>query len=232
MNIVNFNKTPHAFFTFVFLCSLMSQAVLAETVYVRDTLYVPLRGGQTIEHRILHRGLKSGTKLELIETIEDTGFSKVKMENDVIGWIKTQYLTDKPLAADLLIELQREHAELSSLHQQTLLRLQTLDADRDDLSQSQDKLTSETVRLRQELDEITALSENVISINEENERLGSQRDSLNDEIANLMDVNRALHDGETRNWFLLGAGVVFGGLLIGFWIARQLYNKRGNSGWR
>lgn len=229
MHIFKTNKISYA--ATLFLLILTSQAVLAENVYVRDTLYVPLRGGQTIEHRILHRGLKSGTKLELLETIEDTGFSKVRMEDDVVGWIKTQYLTDQPIAADLLIDLQSKHADLSALHQQTLLRLQTLDSDRDDLSQSHDTLTAETVRLQQELGEITTLAANVIAINEENERLERERANLNDEIADLLDANKALQDEETSNWFLLGAGVVFGGLLIGFWMARQLYNRRGNSGW-
>ncbi|MEX1236901.1 MAG: hypothetical protein WD994_01390, partial [Pseudomonadales bacterium] len=43
----------------------------AATVYIRDTLYVPLRGGQSSEYRILHRGVKSGTPLELIEENAD-----------------------------------------------------------------------------------------------------------------------------------------------------------------
>ena len=226
-----FNAKKVSFATSVCLLVLASQTALAEIVYVRDTLYVPLRGGQSIEHRILHRGLKSGTKLERLETVEESGFSRVRMADDVVGWIKTQYLTDQPVAADALIDLQSEHADLSALHQQTLAQLQILDVDRDDLSQSHDRLTAETVRLQQELDDITELAADVISINEENERLEREHNNLNDEIADLIDVNKALRNKETSNWFLLGAGVVFGGLLIGFWMARQLYNKRGNSGW-
>ena len=214
-------------FIFVFL----SQAVFAETVYVRDTLYVPLRGGQTIEHRILHRGLKSGTKMELLETVEESGFSQIKMEDGVVGWIKTQYLTDQPIAADVLNSLVQEHSELEAEHQKSLLDQQTLRTDRDDLSLSLDDAVAKSVRLERELNDITALAADVISINQENERLINERESLNAEIEELENTSKSLQDGENRNWFLLGAGVVFGGLLIGFWIARQLYNRRGNTGW-
>jgi len=215
------------------LSVLMGQATVcwAETVYVRDTLYVPLRGGQSAEHRILHRGLKSGTKLELLQTVEETGFSQVRMENDVVGWIKTQYLTNQPIAADLLSALQKEHSELKTLHEKTLLRLQTLEADQNKLSQSQQDVTSENARLQQKLDDITTLAANVIATDEENKRLKGQQQDQNAEIEALIKANNTLQDGENRNWFLIGAGVVFGGLLIGFWIARQLYNRRGNSSW-
>jgi len=217
--------------TIISILVLYSQTALAESVYVRDTLYVPLRGGQTVEHRILHRGLKSGTKLELLETVEESGFSRVRTQDDVVGWIKTQYLTEQPIAADALVALKEEHSELEAEHQRTLLKQQTLIADTEDLSRSLDDAIEKNERIEQELNELTALAADVISINEENERLTNERESLNIEIEALMKLNQSLNDGENRNWFLLGAGVVFGGLLIGFWIARQLYSRRGNSGW-
>ena len=49
------------------MASVGAQLSFAETVYIRDTLYVPLRGGQSSEHRILHKGIPSGTELELLE---------------------------------------------------------------------------------------------------------------------------------------------------------------------
>ena len=62
--------------THVLLLATSAQLV-AEKVYIRDTLYVPLSGGQTQEHRILHRGLKSGLKLERLETNDETDYSRV-----------------------------------------------------------------------------------------------------------------------------------------------------------
>ncbi len=210
---------------------LWGSNILAETVYVRDTLYVPLRGGQTTEHRILHRGLKSGTPLELLETVEKTGFSKVRTEGDIVGWIKTQYLTDQPIASDALARLKQDHSALESAYQQALLRSKSLTGDNQDLALSLDGAIENHTRVEQELNELMALAADVIAINQENERLKDERDNLKNEINELMSIIDELNDDENQNWFLIGAGVVFGGLLIGFWVARRLYNRRGGSGW-
>jgi len=224
------STTTHPIFLMTVLL-LWCSATLAETVYVRDTLYVPLRGGQTTEHRILHRGLKSGTPLELLETNEETGFSRVQTQSNVVGWIKTQYLTEQPIASDALVNLKQEHSALEAQYQQTLLRQQSLNTENADLARALDDAVEKNKTIERELNEITALAADVITINEENKRLEVLRDSLNTEIEDLMQVIRKLNDRENQNWFLIGAGVVFGGLLIGFWVARRLYNRRGSSGW-
>jgi len=216
---------------FITVLLLWCSNTLAETVYVRDTLYVPLRGGQTTEHRILHRGLKSGTPLELLETNKETGFSRVRTQSNVIGWIKTQYLTEQPIALDALVKLKQEHSALEAEYQQILLRQQSLNTENADLKRSIDGATEKNKTIGRELADITALAADVITINEDNKRLTIERDNLNTEIEDLMRVIRQLNDDENQNWFLLGAGVIFSGLLIGFWIARRLYGRRGNSGW-
>ncbi len=216
---------------FITVLLLWCSNTLAETVYVRDTLYVPLRGGQTTEHRILHRGLKSGTPLELLETNKETGFSRVRTQSNVIGWIKTQYLTEQPIALDALVKLKQEHSALEAEYQQILLRQQSLNTENADLKRSIDGATEKNKTIERELADITALAADVITINEDNKRLTIERDNLNTEIEDLMRVIRQLNDDENQNWFLLGAGVIFSGLLIGFWIARRLYGRRGNSGW-
>ena len=82
----------------VFLLLVLSQCVAADTVYVRDEIYVPLRGGQSTEHRILHKGIRSGTSLNRMEINEDSGYTHVKLENGLEGWIQSQYLSEEPIA--------------------------------------------------------------------------------------------------------------------------------------
>ena len=45
----------------------VSQLSFADEVYIRDMIYVPLRGGESTKHRIIHRGIRSGAPLERIE---------------------------------------------------------------------------------------------------------------------------------------------------------------------
>ena len=123
---------------FVFVIALASSAAaIADRVYVRDNLYVPLRGGQSSEHRILHRGLRSGTELERLETNEDSGYTRVRTEGGLEGWLQTQYLVEEPIAAMQLDDMKAQLEQLESEHQQTLLRLRELREANEGLAASQ-----------------------------------------------------------------------------------------------
>ena len=208
-----------------------TQSVLADTVYIRDTIYVPLRGGQSTEHRILHRGVRSGTALERLETNEDSGYSLVRMGNGLEGWVQSQYLVEEPIAKDLLQRTNDRLFELETDHQQTLLRFQEMESNRVELADSNDSLQDRNEALTEELTSITQLAANVIAIDDENKQLREEHDSLLGQIDALSVANQELQDTSNQQWFLRGAGTVLLGLLFGFWISRRIYHKHNNSGW-
>lgn len=221
-----------ALVTFSLLIGLVvSSAASAETVYIRDTLYVPLRGGQSQEHRILHRGLRSGTALERLEENEETGYSRVRTSEGLEGWLQTQYLVEQPIASTRLDDLQAQLDELEARHQQTLLRLREANEAGETLSSNTSSLAEANAALQQELDELKALAADVIAINEENQRLKEERDTLQAEIDHLSNRNSSLLDDQTQRWFLTGGGTVLIGLLFGFWVGRRIYQRRSASGW-
>ena len=208
-----------------------SQIAFADEVYVRDTLYVPLRGGQANEYRILHRGLKSGTPLERLETNEETGYTRVRMDDGLEGWLQTQYLVDEPIASTLLDSVKSEMATLDAKHQQTLLSLREANEAKEALAMAQQSLADQNASLVEDLDTITTLSANVVAIDEQNKQLNEDRDALLEEIKELNELTEALSDDRAQEWFLRGAGTVLLGLLFGFWVGRRIYNKRSSSGW-
>ncbi len=208
-----------------------SQIAFADEVYVRDTLYVPLRGGQSNEYRILHRGLKSGTPLQRLETNEETGYTRVRMDDGLEGWLQTQYLVDEPIASTLLDSVKSEMATLDAKHQQTLLSLREANEANEALAMAQQSLADQNARLVEDLDTITTLSANVVAIDEQNKQLNEDRDALLEEIKELNELTEALSDDRAQEWFLRGAGTVLLGLLFGFWVGRRIYNKRSSSGW-
>jgi len=215
------------------LLSLLSLAMqsLAETVYVRDTLYVPLRGGESAEHRILHRGIRSGTPLELISNNESSGYSLVRMEDGMEGYIQSQYLVPEPIARDHLDSTRSQLLEAEGNYQKTLLRVQELDDSRQLLQEQVNSLRADNAQLKQELDEIKQLAANVIEIDEENKAITQERANLTNEIEALSIANQNLENTSNQQWFLRGAGVVLVGLLFGFWLARRIYHKRSTGGW-
>jgi len=210
---------------------LSSAAALAETLYVHDKLYVPLRTGISNQHQILHKGIRSGTALELLEADPESGYSRVRLPDGLEGWIQTQYLTDSPIAADLLDQatsrLRNQQAEnKANIDQLVALRrqLSVLSDDRQTLSQLNQALT-------EELQKIKELAANVIIIQSQNEALQTERKSLNAQVGELQVAVDAISSNNDRDWFVRGAGTVLLSLLAGFIIARRFYHRRANDEW-
>ena len=196
----------------------------ADEAYIRDTLYVPLRGGESSEHRIIHRGIKSGTPLERLETNEQSGYTRVRTGKGLEGWLLTQYLVDEPIASTQLDIVKSELQSLDTKHQQTLLSLK-------EVKEARKVLADQNELLAEDLATITTLSANVVVIDEQNKRLSEERDVLLQKIKNLNELTNALSDDRAQQWFLRGAGVILIGLLFGFWLSRRIYHKRYSGGW-
>lgn len=213
------------------LALLTSPCALADTVYIGDTLYVPLRGGQSTEHRILHRGLRSGTALERLEQNDTTGYTRVRTPGGLEGWLQSQYLVDTPIAAARVEQLDLQLESLEATHQQTLLRLREANELNDSLNQRTESLGLENEQLQADLQQVTALAADVIAIDQQNQQMAEDRQNLLAEINALQRQNESLADESARQWFLWGAGVVLISLLFGFVIGRRIYNRRHSGGW-
>jgi len=207
------------------------ESIIAETVYVKDLLFVPLRGGQSLEHKILHNGVRSGTTLELLEENKDTGYSRIRMENGQEGWMKSQYLTSTPIALHRLDGLQQQISELRRDGESDQQNIAQLETQISLLEQVNEELQSDRSALSSEVDRITKLSEDVIQIDQDNLHLTEQNESLMDELDTLTLINNRLEDDSDRRWFLNGAGVVLSGLLVGFLLGRQIYLRTQSGGW-
>ena len=64
------------------ICLVFSTAGLAETLYIRDTLYLPLRAEPLDASELIRKGLKSGTPLERLGELTDNGYRRVRFEED------------------------------------------------------------------------------------------------------------------------------------------------------
>jgi len=209
--------------------SLWSQLSLAETVYIRDTLYVPLRAGQSSEHRILHKGIPSGTELELLEVNEETGFSQVRTSTGMQGWIQNQYLIKTPIAKVRLAVAEEELASLNQQHKQTLATVETLENEAAITTSDTTNLTAENSQLKTELAEIKAIAADEIFIHTSNAELISEQDTLNLQINQIAEELDNLKNSSAQDWFLRGAGTIIVGLLFGLLISRRIYvNKASN----
>lgn len=209
---------------------VVSLSAQADKVYIRDVIYVPLRGGQSNEHRILHQGIRSGTVLDRVEQNDETGFSRVITPDGLEGWIQNQYLVTEPIARDRLEALREELAALQADYQQAIENLESeSDAARTAADEIQ-RLDTLRQQLNAELGRITGLAADVIEINEQNATLKTEVAELNQQIDDLAAVNVNLKESATQTWFMIGVGTILLGVLLGFWVARLMFTRR-DTGW-
>jgi SH3 domain protein len=204
---------------------------VAETVYIRDDLYVPLRGGQTSGHRILHKGLRSGTPMEHLEENPETGYTHVRLEGGMEGWLQTQYIIDQPIARDLLEKATSRLAKVEQDDKENKTRLRALEAERAMLFTQNQNLNDENQALQSELQRINDLAANVLNIEDKNQLLQTEQSELKGQIEELLLESEELKDDSSRAWFLRGAGTILIGLLFGFIVARRIYHRQAASGW-
>jgi SH3 domain protein len=202
----------------------------AETFYIQDLIFVPLRGGASDQHRIIHKGLRSGTPLELISEDQESEYSFVRMENGTEGWIRSQYISPQRVAKELLEVVNQQLVALEMENSEFKQTIETLDANAASLTTDNNALSLQAQLIQEELDRITRLATNVISIDTENLHLKDRNKLLLDELDTLTQVNSLLMRTRDREWFLVGALTLLIGMLPGFWFARKIYNRR-STGW-
>ncbi len=198
----------------------------AETRYISDVLYVPLRSGPSGEHRIVHWGLPSGTAFEVLGEDESAQFTQVRTENGSEGWIPTQYLVNEPIASARLAQAQAEIERLESLLAgDTSTLVAELEEARDEAARNAE--SAETVReLEAELAEIRRVSASAISTQQENLELSEANAELRRERDDLVAQAEQLQGDVELRWMLVGGGMVLAGLLIGVWVGSRSRRRR------
>jgi SH3 domain protein len=105
----------------------------------------------------------------------------------------------------------------------------TLTADSTARQTELDETRTKHTTVSQELAELRSSSANVVQITEQNESLRQRLIQRDREVEDLTATNASLTGRSSQNWFIVGAGVLFGGIVIGL-VAPSLRRKR-RSDW-
>lgn len=197
------------------LGSGLAQTVQAESAYISDKLTVPLRSGPSNANRILHRGLPSGTKLEILARDDASGFVQIRTDRGTEGWLPAQYLVNEPIARDRLEAANRRIRNLSNTIDQQKQQLAALNSTKSESEQSNSQLTRQVGQLQQELAEIKRISAGAIAQNETNQELMALNERLRTEVDELVVTIGAMEDNVQQRWLLIGGGLVIAGLVLG-----------------
>jgi len=212
---------------FCLLGCCASGAVLAQgqSAWVSDEFEVMLRTGPSTTNAI-QLMVGSGTRLEVLERDADSGYSRVRTAAGTEGWVLTRYLMGEPAAREQLEQLTTELTSAAARGSSMGSQLSAIKGEYDGATNRIAALENEKRQLESELGEIKRTAANVLSIDTQNKNLRQQLTDAEIKVDILEQENEALASMSTRNWFITGALVLFGGVLVGLILPRMRFQRR------
>ncbi|SFV88306.1 hypothetical protein MNB_SUP05-SYMBIONT-7-668 [hydrothermal vent metagenome] len=204
----------------------LSAIVCAESfVYVTDIVPIPMRSENKIQNdpSNLIKMLDSGTKLEILAT--ENGWTKVKFENTT-GWMISRYLTSNiPARVQLERLKRRSNSNQLSLSKQNEKNL-ILEDNVSELKKENSVLSIQVGKLESEKKHIQDTYRDSLKLEHDNKSLRAQALQLTTELQLSQNNSTINQDSSARNWFIVGALVLFFGFMMGFVFHKRTNNNR------
>ena len=166
--------------------------------------------------------------MEVLTVDEASGFTQIRTSLGTEGWVRSQYLTRQPIAKVRLAAAQRE---ITSLKQQLASQLEqanTLTSTSRSQRSSLEQSTQRIQELETELAELKAISENAVNTYESNMALTETNLRLKDELDDIAEERMRLEDNNENQAFMIGAGLILLGLLLGILIKARPHRSAWN----
>jgi SH3 domain protein len=213
----------------LFLCLiLLAHAVAAQQAWVTDEFKVTVRAGESARHKIISM-VSSGTPVTVLSRNGETGYSRVRLANGKEGYILTRQLLDKPVARDQLSELQEEVAALKTAPSELQRKVSELTREYNDLQRAHKELQGINKKISGELAALKRTSANAVRISNERNELRKEVAELTRSSEQLKQEKRELENNSAQRWFMIGAGVIVGGILIGLILPHLRLRRRKDS---
>ena len=203
---------------------ILTFKVSAESfVYITDQLDLPIRSDKNFGNNII-RLLPSGTELSLLQSTED-GWAQIKFD-DTIGWIKSFYLSPDPSSREKLKKLTRSYNANKLLISKLSEEKESLEKQLQSLKEENTDLLVQSSKSQAEKEHIEQIYQDALKLEHKNDKLTQEKLQLKAELQ-LSENNSQIQKGtSSRNWFIVGAIVLFFGMMIGFIIPNLLKRKR------
>ena len=221
-------KLPALLLSAVF-CLTAAHPLLADTRYVTDQFRITLRSGESASHRII-KMIPTGEALTVLSTNRETGYSRVRTQDGKTGYVLTRQLETQPVARDRLAAMEQRLRELEAAPSELRSRLNSLLEEHETLQQAHKELQEEKRKVDTELTTLQRTSANAVRISNERNELRKRVAALTREVDELKQQNRELENSSARRWFLIGGGVLAGGIVLGL-ILPNLRVRRKRDSW-
>ena len=203
---------------------MVAATAVGQTLYVSDQLVITVRTGPSTENAII-TNLVSGDAVEVLQANAETGYTRVRIQSGVEGWVLGRYLVASPVSQDRLIIAESDLAEAQATVATLEGSVAMLAAELEVTGRRLEETETENASLTEALADLRAASENVLSIRDQNESLRRRLNERNEEAELLAIDNDLLRSRATRDWFVAGGGVLLAGIIMGL-IAPRLRRRR------
>ncbi len=212
---------------FLILAFCYGSGLHAESRYVTDQFKITMRSGESTGHKIM-RMLPSGLEVKILKENPASGYTQVIARGET-GYVLTRQLMSQPSARDQVARLQSRLQDLQEAPEKLSGKLSALRGQYDDLNSAHKELTQIKLQLENELEGIRRTAADAVRINNERNELRKTVAALTRERENLKQANRDLTNQSTQRWFLIGAGVIILGIIIGLVLPHLRFQRRKSS---
>lgn len=203
----------------IFLCLIIAApAIGAEITYVSDTTHITPHSGEGTGFKNT-RMLTAGERLEVLATNTTSDYSQARTKAGDEDRVLTQYQQNQPIAADRLEKI-KVSAQLGHDNQT-----------KDQLLEENSRLQQNLEQLSTELADIRESAARLQETEQHRDQLKSRLATVNQENDRLKLENERLMKDQSRYWFLVGGGVLLGGMLLGLIIPKIRWRQRQDQ-WR
>jgi len=211
---------------FIAGCLLLLPAlVYADQRYVTDQFEVVLRTGPSGNHAIL-RMLKSGTALKMLEQDVENGYSRVQTHAGTEGWALTRYLIGEPVARVQLENLVKQVTSTEPKDASIRGQINFIKKEFEGTHSRIAHLEREKMELEERLVAIKNKAADVLTIDAENKELHQKFAEAKAQLKTLQEQYGELSSNNDKDWFITGAAVLLGGLLLGLIIPKISWRKQ------
>jgi len=200
----------------------------AESRYVTDQFKITMRSGESATHKIV-RMLPSGYRVEVLGVNPGTGYTKVRSRDGKEGFVLTRQLMNTASARDRLAIAEKQLLDLQAEPEKLAAKLASLQKEHQALQTNHRELERTKAVLDKELEAIRRTAANAIRISNERNELRKVVAKLTHQVEELKQENRELENDSDQKWFMIGAGVIIVGIILGLILPHLRFQRRKNT---
>ena len=209
--------------------SVGSAPAIASTAYITDQLKITLRSGESTTHKVV-RMLPSGTAVTVLERNDQTKYAKVRLPDGTTGFVLNRMLLNERPARERLAEAEQQLVVLRQEPGKLSSQLANLQETHANLQQEFNAINEENSGLKKELGRLSKVAQDPLRVARERDEAVVRSQKLSDELDILKLKNQRLTDKTEQNWFMIGAGVIIAGIILGL-LLPHMRVKKNKSEW-